>query len=167
LGLTAGPVPARVDGPAKAGLLDLVDYAVGHGWSARRACRLLAVDPDRVAGWRHRATAGRLDDLPCGGGAVHGLLESERACVVDPFEAWGSEADPEVGLRVSSVVVAVLRLASGGLRGFGRIGRRRVSDHPYEFLELPWTPKAPTDTMGRYGKTCANVVADVCARLNY
>ena len=34
-------------------------------------------------------SAGRLDDLPCGGGAVHGLLESERAAIVDLFEAWG------------------------------------------------------------------------------
>jgi transposase InsO family protein len=42
-----------------------------------------------LPGGRHRATAGRLDDLPCGGGAVHGLLESERAWVVDLFEVWG------------------------------------------------------------------------------
>ncbi|MDQ3456257.1 MAG: hypothetical protein M3513_12535, partial [Actinomycetota bacterium] len=49
-GLTAGPVPPRVDGPVKAGLLKLVDHAVEAGWSARRACSLLGLDPDRVGG---------------------------------------------------------------------------------------------------------------------
>jgi len=88
LGLTAGPVPPRVDGPVKAGLLKLVDHAVEAGWSARRACSLLGLDPDRVGGWRARAGADRLEDLPCGGGAVHGLLEAERAAIVELFEAW-------------------------------------------------------------------------------
>lgn len=72
----------------KAGLLALVDHAAGYGWSTARACRLLRVDPDRVARWRRRASVGRLADLPCGGGALHGLLEHERAAVVDVFEAW-------------------------------------------------------------------------------
>ena len=31
MGLTAGPVPPRVDEDVKAGLLDLVDYAVERG----------------------------------------------------------------------------------------------------------------------------------------
>ncbi len=88
MGLTAGPVPPRVDGPVKAGLLKLVDHAVEAGWSARRACSLLGLDPDRVGGWRARAGADRLEDLPCGGGAVHGLLEAERAAIVELFEAW-------------------------------------------------------------------------------
>ena len=38
LGLTAGPVPPRVDAIVKAGVLDLIDHAVDHGWSARAAC---------------------------------------------------------------------------------------------------------------------------------
>jgi hypothetical protein len=33
LGLSAGPVPTRVDAHVKAGLLQLLDHAVGHGWS--------------------------------------------------------------------------------------------------------------------------------------
>jgi putative transposase len=96
LGLTTGPVPARVEGPVKAGLLDLVDLAVAHGWSTARTCRLLQVDPDRVTSWRHRAATGELVDRPCGGGPVHGLLEAERAAVVDLFEAW---ADVDRGHR--------------------------------------------------------------------
>jgi len=36
LGLSAGPVPSRVDACVKAGLLDLVDHAVDAGWSSRR-----------------------------------------------------------------------------------------------------------------------------------
>jgi len=34
LGLMAGPVPPRVPAEVKAGLLDLADYAIGHGWAA-------------------------------------------------------------------------------------------------------------------------------------
>jgi transposase InsO family protein len=48
----------------------------------------LGLDPDRVTGWRERADADRLTDLPCGGGAVHGLLEAERAAIIALFEAW-------------------------------------------------------------------------------
>jgi len=77
-----------VDATVKAGLLALIDHACGLGWSRRTACALLGLDPDRVAGWRARVGADRLGDLPCGGGAVHGLLEAERAAVIELFEAW-------------------------------------------------------------------------------
>ena len=90
MGLTTGPVPARVEAPVKAGLLALIDQAVQAGWSTRRACALLGLDADRAASWRGRAAAGRLADLPCGGGAVHGLLDVERAAIIDLFEAWGA-----------------------------------------------------------------------------
>lgn len=89
MGLTAGAVPVRVDAPAKAGLLALIDHAVRAGWSTRRACALLGLDPDRAASWRLRAAAGRLTDRPCGGGAVHGLLDSERTAILEVFDAWG------------------------------------------------------------------------------
>jgi putative transposase len=88
LGLTAGPVPPRVDAPVKAGLLALIAHAGERGWSTRRCCALLGLDPDRVSAWRDRARADRLADLPCGGGAVHGLLETERAAIIELFEAW-------------------------------------------------------------------------------
>src|SRR3954447_19813592 len=51
LGLMAGPVPVRVHGEVKAGLLDLVAHAVEHGWSARRACALLGLDHARFHHW--------------------------------------------------------------------------------------------------------------------
>jgi hypothetical protein len=57
LGLT-GPVPMRVDGDVKAGLLDVVAYAVDEGWSLRRACSLLQVNHPRVIGWLDRLNAG-------------------------------------------------------------------------------------------------------------
>ncbi len=99
LGLTAGPVPLRVDVPVKAGLLDLIDHALEAGWSTRRACVLLGLDPDRAASWRTRACTGRLADLPCGGGAVHGLLESERAAIIELFEAWAGVDAPIASSR--------------------------------------------------------------------
>ena len=88
MGLTAGPVPPRVDAPVKQGLLALVEHAGERGWSMRRSCALLGLDPDRVADWRARARSDRLADLACGGGAVHGLLEAERAAIVELFESW-------------------------------------------------------------------------------
>lgn len=88
MGLTAGPVPPRVQAGAKQGLLDLVDHAQSAGWSRARACRLLGLDPDRAAGWQERHSHDRLEDLPSGGGAVHGLLEAERAAILELFEGW-------------------------------------------------------------------------------
>jgi hypothetical protein len=41
LGLTAGPVPARVEGPANKGLLDLVEAAREQGFSGRWAWQFL------------------------------------------------------------------------------------------------------------------------------
>lgn len=67
MGLTAGPVPTRVDAGIKAGLLDLVDHAVARGWSTRRACEVLEVGPVRLGRWRDRRQAGRsLADAPSG-----------------------------------------------------------------------------------------------------
>ena len=92
MGLSAGPVPTRVTAEVKAGLLDLVDHAAGAGWSQRRACRLLDLDEDRATAWQRRrredGLEGLVDQAP-GGGAVHGLLDSEREAIVELFEAWG------------------------------------------------------------------------------
>jgi hypothetical protein len=76
LGLTADPVPARVDGYVKAGLLH---QAADQGWSLRRACALLGLDDLCAARWHARQDRITHDDLPPGGHPVHALLDSERA----------------------------------------------------------------------------------------
>ena len=90
MGLTAGPVPTRVDAGIKEGLLALVDHAVANGWSARRACTLLEVNDRRVSDWRKRCDAGRgLDDAPSGPAeALHGLLDWERTAILELFDTW-------------------------------------------------------------------------------
>jgi putative transposase len=90
LGLIVGPVPARVDACVKAGLLGLVDHAVRYGrWSVRRACHQLGLDHARYHHWVARREAGRLDDLAPGGHPLHGILDWERAAIVELFEVWG------------------------------------------------------------------------------
>jgi putative transposase len=89
LGLSAGPVPGRVDATVKAGLLDLVGHAVDAGWSRRRAVGLLGLDEDRARRWTDRRAGDRLDDARPGGSPVHALLATERAAIVELFEAWG------------------------------------------------------------------------------
>lgn len=90
MGLTAGPVPARVDAGIKEGLLDLVDHAVAEGWSARRACVVLEVNDRRVSNWQQRRQAWLpLADAPPGPAeALHGLLDWEREAIVALFDEW-------------------------------------------------------------------------------
>lgn len=89
MGLSAGPVPSRVEEHVKAGLLDLVDHAVDSGWSRRRAAELLGLDHVRCARWAARRSVGELADRAPGGHPLHGLLEGERATIVELFEVWG------------------------------------------------------------------------------
>jgi putative transposase len=93
LGLT-GPVPARVDAPTKAGLLDLVDHAVVQGWSRRRACRVLELHHARAARWHARRAAGvGLDDgRPGPDEPLHALLVWERDEILAIYDEW-SEID--------------------------------------------------------------------------
>ena len=42
------PVPVRVDAVGKAGLLGLVDHAVGEGWSLQAVCEVLKISRRRV-----------------------------------------------------------------------------------------------------------------------
>ena len=114
MGLTTGPVPARVDASVKVGLLALVDYAVAAGWPRRRACHLLQVETDRVGRWAAlrdaaahwvgadpreadeeghdavtAAVLAALTDAASGGRPVHGLLPEEEAAIVEVYQAWG------------------------------------------------------------------------------
>jgi transposase InsO family protein len=89
LGLTAGPVPPRVTGQVKAGLLDLVDHAVEAGWSTRAAAGFLGLDEVRAGRWIIRRAAGQLADRAPGGHPLHGLLDAERDAIVALFESWG------------------------------------------------------------------------------
>ncbi|MGH3518411.1 MAG: integrase core domain-containing protein [Haloechinothrix sp.] len=73
----------------KAGLLDLLDHAVEHGWSGRRACGLLDLDHMRAARWTIRRGGDRLADLPPGGHPLHGILPAERAAIVRLYDEWG------------------------------------------------------------------------------
>jgi putative transposase len=89
LGLTAGPVPPRVDASVKAGVLDLIDHALAHGWSARAACTLLGIDDLRAARWADRRAEGCLDDAAPGGHPLHGLLDWEREAILALHAKWG------------------------------------------------------------------------------
>ena len=86
--MTAG-VPPRVEAGTKAALLDLVDGAVGEGWTTARACAVLELDGRRCRRWQHRRGAGRLDDHTAGGTAVHAITPTERRAIVELFERWG------------------------------------------------------------------------------
>lgn len=91
MGLNAGLVPARVDAPVKKELLELVDHAVGQGFSGRWACRRLGLDHARMLSWRARAATTGLDDSPPGpvsGEAVHALLDWEREAIIEVAKAW-------------------------------------------------------------------------------
>ena len=109
----------------KAGLLDLVEFAVEHGWSARAVCRLLGLDHARYHHWVVRAAAGRLDDLPPGGNPLHGLLDWERAAVLRLFDDWGdtdrshrklAHRGSRIGLVHVSESTVLRVLAEQGLR---------------------------------------------------
>jgi transposase InsO family protein len=89
MGLTAGPVPNRVDATVKAGLLGLIDHAEAKGWTRRRAAIRLGLDDSRAQRWLGLRQAGHsLADAPGGGNPLHGLLECEREAIIAVFEAW-------------------------------------------------------------------------------
>ena len=148
MGLSAGPVPSRVDACVKAGLLDLVDHAVDAGWSPRRAAGRLGIDDSRLARWQHRRECGELVDRAPGGAPLHGLLAAERAAILTLFQAWG-EIDrshrklAHRGSRLDLVHVSestVLRvLAAEGIALPGNPRRDPVPRAPWpDWLE--WKP---------------------------
>jgi transposase InsO family protein len=81
------PVPARLDATAKAGLLMLVDQAVGAGWTLQAVCEVLRISRRRVERWQSRRTD--LADRKPGGVAVNSLLGEEVAAIVAIFDEWG------------------------------------------------------------------------------
>ena len=85
----SGRVPARVDAATKAGLLDLLEQAVGQGWTLRAACRVLELGELRVYRWLGRRAADELVDQPPGGSPMHGLLDWEAAEIIALFHQWG------------------------------------------------------------------------------
>ncbi len=85
----SGRVPSRVDQATKAGLLDLVEQAVGQGWTVRATCRVLELGELRIYQWLGRRAADQLADHPPGGSPLHGLLDWEAAEIVRLFEEWG------------------------------------------------------------------------------
>jgi putative transposase len=90
LGLSPGPLPARLDGQVKERLLKLVDDAVTAGWAHCRACDVLGVADDRVHRWRARLRVhGTLVDRAPGGNPVHRLLAWEEQAILDLIEEWG------------------------------------------------------------------------------
>lgn len=137
MGLSAGPVPARVDADVKAGLLELIEHATGTGgWSQRRAGATLGLDHARVLRWQSRAAAGRLEDArPGPDEALHALLESEREAILMVAEQWGeidrshrklAHRGSRLGLfyAAESTVLRVLRAADLHLPGVPQRERR-------------------------------------------
>jgi putative transposase len=88
LGLS-GRVPSRVDAATKAGLLGLLQQAVGAGWEFRAACQVLELGPVRAYRWLGRLAADELADHRPGGSPLHGLLDEETAEIVALFHEWG------------------------------------------------------------------------------
>jgi putative transposase len=88
LGLS-GRVPSRVDAATKTALLDLVDQAVGQGWTVRGACAVLELDQRRAWRWRQRREVKGLADRTPGGNPVHGLLDEEVEQILALFDEWG------------------------------------------------------------------------------
>jgi putative transposase len=84
-----GRLPLRVDAATKTALLDLVQGALDAGWDLARACRVLELPVRRVHRWRVRRRHGELADKRPGGGAVHGILESEEREILALFDEWG------------------------------------------------------------------------------
>lgn len=151
MGLTAGPVPARVEAPAKQGLLDLVEHARSEGFSGRWACRQLGLDHARMLTWQAKATAGgELKDTPPGpprGEALHALLDWEKDAVVELAKDWGqvdlshrklAHRGSRLGVVfvAESTVLRVLTAAGMHLPGLPQVREKRPKTPWPEWVEL-------------------------------
>lgn len=164
-----------MDAATKTILLGLVGHAEEAGWSTRRAAGRLGLDLDRVARWRDRQLADRLSDARPGGAPVHGLLDWEKAAVVDLFEAWGTvdrshRKLAHRGSRLDIVHVSestVLRVLSAeGLVLAGNPARDPVPRRPFpDWLE--WKPNrvwAYDFTHFGRARRCAVAIMDMVSR---
>ena len=111
------PVPARVDATGKAGLLALVDHAVGEGWTLQAACEVLKISRRRVERWQSRRT--NLEDRRPGGVAVNSLLADEVAA----FQGVAVHPGHDEVARA----LALSRAEEPVDHGAGRSCRRRVA----------------------------------------
>jgi transposase InsO family protein len=80
-------VPARVEASVKLRLLELLEDAVGAGWTFQKACRVLGLGERRARCWQSKAAAGLLADRQPGGAPVHKLRPEE----VDEILALAAE----------------------------------------------------------------------------
>lgn len=177
MGLTAGPVPTRVDAHVKAGLLALVDHAAGEGgWSLRRSAATLGMDHARVLRWQARAVLGRLADAKPGPlEAPHALLDHERAAILKIAEDW-ADIDrshrklAHRGSRLDAFYASestVLRvLVDHGVHLPEQAPRERGAKRPWpEWAELvPGVIWIYDFTHFRASKRCAVAVLDVVSR---
>lgn len=76
-----------MDAATKQALLDLVESAVGAGWSRTAALGYLQLPSPRYYRWLARRD--RLEDLSPGGNPVHGLLDDEVSEILAVFDQWG------------------------------------------------------------------------------
>ncbi len=164
-----------MDAATKIVLLGLIVSAEAAGWSTRRAAVLLGVDLDRVARWRARQRVDRLEDARPGGVVLHGLLDWEKAAILDLFEAWGSidrshRKLAHRGSRLGVVHVSestVLRvLTAEGLVLPGNPHRDPVPRRPFpDWLE--WKPQrvwAYDFTHFTRARRCAVAIMDLVSR---
>lgn len=177
MGLTAGPVPPRVDATVKAGLLKLVAHAQSEGgWSLRKAADALGLDHARLLRWQQRALLDRLTDAKPGPDVpLHALLDWERTVIVKLAENW-AEVDrshrklAHRGSRLELVYVSestVLRvLLAEGVHLPERPARERREKRPFpEWAELvPGVIWIYDFTHFRASKRCAIAVIDVVSR---
>lgn len=178
MGLTAGPVPPRLDAPVKQGLLELIAHAHDQGgWSLRRSAGLLGLDHTRVLRWLARAAQGRLADARPGPEvAAHSLLDWEREAIVALAENWGETDRSHRKLahrgsrldlvHVSESTVWRVLMAAGVILPATPAREPRAQTPWPQWAELvPGVILIYDFTHFRASKRCAVAVLDVVSRL--
>ena len=89
--MPAEPVPAGVGAATKQGLLDLVDYAAGRGWSVSKTCEVLRLSERRHRRFRRRQDSGKKLDDGRPGASPGALVPSEVEAIVETFEIFADK----------------------------------------------------------------------------